>query len=338
MIQTGQEIWPVCLGVPMDDYALIQDFLLNLAAIQSWPAMGSVIKRATTKRDRNWQLPLLACEAVGGSLELALPAMAAVACEQISIILIDDLLDADPRGEYHRLGAPTTANLAVAFQAAGLEAIRSSQASWLARLSAAECLNQMTLTTALGQYHDTQNPATEAEYWMMVKMKSAPFFGAALYVGALLGEADETTATAIQHFGHLYGEMIQIHDDLQDTMAIPAGPDWLLGRSTLPILFAQLTDHPEREKFFKLRGAVSDPDILTEAQRILVRCGAISYGVYHLRYRYQQGQALLKQLALTHRAKLETLLEAQIQPVRDLFKALDLTFNSHLALQLADIT
>jgi hypothetical protein len=63
----------------------------------------------------DWQLRVLAGGASGGSIEQAIPAAAAIACLRISIILVDDLLDADPRGEHHRVGAPTTANLASHF-------------------------------------------------------------------------------------------------------------------------------------------------------------------------------------------------------------------------------
>jgi hypothetical protein len=45
-----------------------------------------------------WLLPLQACEAVGGTPEQAVPAATAVACSQIGIILIDDMLDLDPHG------------------------------------------------------------------------------------------------------------------------------------------------------------------------------------------------------------------------------------------------
>jgi geranylgeranyl pyrophosphate synthase len=132
----------------------------------------------------------------------------------------------------------------------------------------------MMLTMAFGQYLDVQGPKDEEDYWRMVATKSSPFFGSVLYVGALMGGATREDALQIERFGNLYGEMIQIHDDLNDAMAVPANPDWRLDRSPLPILFAQGIEHTEKERFLELRQNISDPVALTEAQTTLIRCGA----------------------------------------------------------------
>jgi geranylgeranyl pyrophosphate synthase len=167
---------------------------------------------------------------------------------------------------------------------------------------------------------ENQNPSSEEAYWHLVQTKSSPFFGTALYSGALLGGAASTTASQIKRFGHLYGEIIQIHDDLNDVMAVPANPDWVLGRSPLPILFAQIVDHPDKERFQALRQAIPDPIALTEAQTILIRCGAVSYCIHHLLARYQVARQLLAEASLTQREGLEGLLETVIEPVKRLLK------------------
>ena len=302
-------------------YERASGLLSNLSVVQSYPEEVSLLKRVTASTPRDWRLPALACEAVGGDPERAIPGVAAIAAAQISIILIDDLLDADPRGEHQRIGMPSAANLAAAFQAAALEAIADHDSDPIVKQAALRSLNHMLLMTAFGQYLDSQNPGDEAAYWRVVQTKSAPFFSAALHVGALLGGADGETADGIQQLGCLYGEMIQIHDDLNDCMAVPANPDWTQGRSPLPILFAQVVDHPDRARFVKLRRAIPDPEALAEAQTILIRCGAISYGIHHLLERYQKGQALLAAMAVPRRDLLETLLADLINPVQALFVA-----------------
>lgn len=309
----------------MDTYAATLNALLNLPSINLWPELQAMLKRATTTRDHNWQLPLIACEAVGGNTAQAIPAMAAIACLQLSIILIDDMLDADPRGEYHRVGAPATANLAAALQAMALEVLEQDDrlGNSTARLAALRSINHTAWLTTLGQNLDTQNPSDETAYWKVVEIKSAPFFGAAFYIGALIGSASLEIAEQLKCFGQLYGEMIQVYDDLHDTMVAPANPDWLLGRSPLPILFAQVVDHPDRRRFLELKRSILDPAALTEAQAILVRCGAISYGIYHLWHRYQQAQTLLRTLPLTKPDSLNALLEEQIQPVQALLKQVE---------------
>jgi geranylgeranyl pyrophosphate synthase len=306
----------------MDIYTNTLNYLSEMSFTRSWPEMQVAIERTAKKKPRDWQLPLLACEAVGGNRELVIPAAAAIACLQIGIILIDDMLDADPRGEYHLIGEPATANMAAAFQAIGLEAIYQSDASPEVKLEAIRSLNQMILTTTLGQYLDIQNPDVEKAYWHLVRTKSSPFFGAALHVGALLGCASLYVAAQIKELGHIYGEMIQIHDDLNDTMAVPANPDWTQGRFPLPILFAQTVDHPEKGRFTKLREMISDPDALTEAQEILIRCGAVSYCIDQLIQRYQSATEIISELNLKTTEPLDRLLNDVIVPVMNLFNAI----------------
>ena len=313
----------------MDIYALVLDVLSESEStvIQAWPEMQVLLRRAAARQPRDWRLPALACEAVGGKPEEAASAAAAIACAQISIILIDDLLDADPRGEYQAIGAPAAANLAAAFQAAALEIIAEKDRvrDPAAGLSAWRSLNQMMLTTAFGQRLDIQNPADEAAYWKVVESKSAPFYSATLQVGAILGGASIEVGEKFRQLGCLYGEMIQIHDDLNDAMAVPANPDWAQGRSSLPILFAQTVDYPERQRFVELRRALQiapDIEMLAEAQAILIRSGAVSYCVYELLRRHHLAQALLATLAVDHRAAIESLFEDLVRPVRRLFAAM----------------
>ncbi len=309
----------------MDIFASTLDLLWALPTIQAWPDMRDLLKRAAARKPRFWALPLLACEAVGGAPQQALPACAAIACLYTSLVLLDDLLDADPRGEHQSLGASATANLAAAFQAAAMEAIARSHIRRVPRLAALDGLNQAALTTAFGQYLDTQNPADETAYWRVVQTKSAPFFGAALHVGALVGGACAQIAAQLRCLGRLYGEMIQIHDDLNDSLAVPANPDWMLGRAPLPILFAQVVNHPERARFQELRRAIPDSEALVEAQNILIRCGAVSYGIHQLLFRYQQAQVALRALSLAQHDGLDDLLKGQVKPVRELFQAIEIT-------------
>jgi len=309
----------------MDVYDLASERLSGLAITQAWPEMQAVLKRVIAKKDRHWRIPVVVCEAVGGSPEQAIPALAALACLHTSILLIDDMLDADPRGEYHRLGAPAVANLAAALQAVSLEVLAQSEAPQPTRLASLQSLNRAALIIAGGQQLDTQNPADEIAYWQVVKMKSSPFFGAAVHVGALLGGASVEIAEALRQWGNLYGEMIQIHDDLNDAMAVPANPDWTLGRTSLPILFAQNVEYPAREQFLELRRQLQsgpDSEVLTEAQTILLRCGAVSYSIEELFSRHRTAQEWINDLRVPQRAGLELLLEDLIEPVNKLFATL----------------
>lgn len=306
----------------METHSSALNFVCELPFLREWPELQDLLRRGSLPNLDAWRLPALACEAVGGTPEQALPALAALACELLSIILFDDMLDEDVRGEHQRIGMPITANYASALQSAGLEAILRSEADPEVKLAAMGSLNQMMLTTAFGQHCDIGNPVDEEGYWRVVETKSSPYFSTAFYVGALLGGASFEIAEGLRQFGHLHGELTQIHDDFNDAMARPANADWLQGRSSLPILFAQVVDHPDRARFIKLRRSISDPGMLEEAQAILIHSGAISYCVDQLMRRHQKAQAILDDLSLVHRAALQTLLDAQISPVHKLFREL----------------
>ena len=309
----------------MEIYQSTLDYLSAFPIFDSWREMRAILQHGASLRPRDWQLPIVACQAVGKPAEQAIPASAALACAQISIILVDDLLDHDPRGEYHRLGPGRASNLALAFQAAGMDALIKSPAGSSARLAALDSLNRMMLTTAHGQELDVQNPADEASYWRVVETKSAPFYGCALRLGALLAEPGEEAAKNLEHLGQIYGEMIQIHDDLNDTMAVPANPDWLQKRKPLPILFALTVEHPQRARFLELYYNVSEENTLQEAQEILIRCGAVSYCVDQLLHRYRKAQDIMEDSSLANKEAVSSLLEAVIEPVYRLFETLGIS-------------
>jgi geranylgeranyl pyrophosphate synthase len=187
------------------------------------------------------------------------------------------------------------------------------------RVEAVSVLNRMILQTASGQNLDVTNQQSEEGYWAVTRAKSSPYFGAALFIGALFGGGSLEIARELWNFGCIYGEMMQIHDDLNDCLASPANVDWLNGRSPLPILFAQSVAHPDRARFLELRGLVEDPEALEEAQAILVRCGAISYCVNELLSRHSRGIQLLNQIELAKPELLEQLLDEVIAPVQHLF-------------------
>ena len=309
----------------MDIYPLTTEYLLALPIFDAWEEMKTILQRAASLQPRDWRLPLITCQAVGKSAEKAIPASAALACAQISIILVDDMLDDDPRGEYQRIGCGRASNFALAFQNAGIDALIKSGASSSVRQEALDSLNRMMLTTAHGQELDVQNPEDEASYWRVVESKSAPFYGCALHLGALFAENREDVTQNLERLGRIYGEMIQLHDDLNDTMAVPANPDWLQNRKPLPVLFALTVEHPDRARFMELYEDISVGGALQEAQEILIRCGAVSYCVHQLIRRHQIAQELLNKTQLANKEILDSLLGGVIAPVWKLFESLGLS-------------
>ena len=85
---------------------------------------------------------------------------------------------------------------------------------------------------------------SEAQYYEVIKAKTAALFGAACYGSALLSGAPEQTCTQMRSFGLNLGVAFQIVDDLLDyqgdasTMGKNVGDDLAEGKPTLPLIYA----------------------------------------------------------------------------------------------------
>ena len=313
----------------------IRACVLSVPEVAAWPEMAGLFNHEGAEPRPDWSLPLLACRAAGGQALAAVPGAAAVACMQISIILVDDMLDDDPRGEYRRLGAGPAANLSLAFQAAAFRVIAPGVQDAERRAAVTASLAWLGLATALGQHWDVQDRSDEDNYWKVVRAKSTPFYGAALHVGALLGGADARVAEDLRAFGLLVGEVIQIQDDLLDAFQTPANPDWKQGRNNLAILYALAARHRDRGRFVELLPRIDDPQSLREAQQILIGCGAVSYCAYHLVQRYQRARQLLDAAPLADPAPMREVLARETEPLEQLLQSVGAELPSELLLQSA---
>lgn len=293
--------------------------LLKQPAVKQWPLLQRIVHQANGRPPVAWDFPIAGSLAVGSPAEAAIPPVAAITCAHIAIILIDDILDEDPRGEYRQLGAGRTANLASALGSLGQQVLelRACRQPALASATYAQLLSN----TAYGQDLDVQNPHSEEGYWAVARAKSSPYFAAALSLGGLYGGAEAETAMGLRQFGALFGEVMQIHDDLNDCLAEPANVDWLQGRAPLPLLFAELVPHPEQQRFIELRSRVQQAEALQEAQQILVRSGAISYCVNELLLRQEKLEQMLEEMALADPTPLRQILDQAVAPITHLFDA-----------------
>src|SRR5690242_15177545 len=240
----------------------IKNLIFALPEFSAWPEMAAIFERTHGTLSREWELPWLACQAVGGTLAEVLPGAAALACIQLSIVLVDDMLDDDPRGDYHHLGYGATANLALAYQAAAFSLVKAAPVNAERRAGLTGWLAHIGLGTAFGQYHDAHNAGDEATYWQVVRGKSGPFYGAALALGALLGGASPEVIERLNELGILLGETSQIYDDLADALRSPARPDWQHGRNNLLILYALTATYPDRARFEGCLPQVADAEKL----------------------------------------------------------------------------
>ncbi len=294
----------------------------TIPEVAAWPEMLELIERVGHREGgvSVWDYPVAACRAVGGTPEAALPGAAAVFCSLLSIHLVDDILDEDPRGDHIRLGVGPAANLALAFQAAGHRLLDAAGVDARTRCLLQATFAQMGLATAFGQSLDLHDLRGEEDYWRVVEAKTPPLFGAAFRLGALLGGATDELADEIGQWGNVLGRFIQVSDDLSDALQVPPRTDWHRRSNNLPILFAMTAQHPDREAFVDLAARHQDPEALEEAQKILLRSGAVSYCAFKMIEISQESRDRLARLALRDPAPLDELLGSHLRPLHRLFE------------------
>jgi geranylgeranyl diphosphate synthase type I len=300
----------------------IKERVRAISEIVAWPQMLRLTERVVHRDALSvWDYPIAACQAVGGEGRDALPGAAAIFCSLISIHLVDDMLDDDPKGDYHRMGAGRAANLALAFQAAGHLLLEAPEIPPAVRTDLHATFARMSLGTAFGQDMDSQELRTEEEYWRTVEAKTPPLFGAAFRLGALLGGAPPAMAEGLGAFGAVLGRLVQVSDDLSDALETPARADWSRRSNNLPILYAMTADHPLRERFLDLSMRPEDPEALAEAQRILIRSGAVSYCTFKMIELSQEAREALERVPLRDSDPVERILAAHLRPLHKLLES-----------------
>jgi octaprenyl-diphosphate synthase len=84
---------------------------------------------------------------------------------------------------------------------------------------------------------------SEAQYFDVLKRKTAFLFSASCEIGAILGEGSEEQQTALREYGLNLGTAFQLIDDLldftssEDALGKAAGADLLGGKVTLPLIY-----------------------------------------------------------------------------------------------------
>jgi octaprenyl-diphosphate synthase len=89
---------------------------------------------------------------------------------------------------------------------------------------------------------------SEAQYFDVLKRKTAYLFSASCEIGAILGGASEQQQTALRDYGLCLGTAFQLIDDLLDftsseeALGKAAGADLLGGKVTLPLIYLRDTE------------------------------------------------------------------------------------------------
>lgn len=284
------------------------------------PEMRQYWTEATARRRQDWELPALVASAIDPNFRtnpISDRVVAAIGCCQISIILVDDILDDDPKGAYRQIGAGKAANMALAFQSVAFKLVAGLDAPAERARRLSHALSAMSLRTAVGQHLDVSETAwSEAGYWQVVDDKSTPFYEWVMGIGALMHGNDEFVAT-FRAIGKIVGQMIQIRDDLVDIMAETPAPDWAHGGNLL-LIYARENEDRAAVRTFEtaVAGVLSgEAGALESAQEYLIGDGAVNYCAELLKAKAEDARGILRMSAVTNHQPIQGLLDKLVNQV-----------------------
>jgi geranylgeranyl diphosphate synthase type I len=236
-------------------------------------------------------LCLLACEAVGGTLEQALPAAAAIELVHNFSLIHDDIEDQSLTRRHRETvwavwGSAQGINCGdgmytTAWRELGELAERGVSPE--RALHAQRVLCETCLTLTEGQYLDmsfeNQENVSLDSYIRMISCKSAALIACSACLGSYLGGGDDRVVGLYRDFGENLGLAFQVIDDLlgiwgaEDVTGKSVSTDILSRKKTLPVLYA--IGDPELQAIYA-QETLEQGDVERVVQ-ILEACGARNY-------------------------------------------------------------
>lgn len=233
---------------------------------------------------------LLVCAACGSNWEKALPAAAAVELLHNFSLIHDDIEDnsSTRRGRptvWVRWGIPQALNAGdTQFTLAHLSLLEMQGVSPAALVQSARLLQETCLALTQGQYLDisfeTRDDVSIAEYWSMIKGKTASLLAGCCGLGAIAGGATPNQYEAYVQFGEKVGLAFQALDDILGIWGDAAligksnESDLISGKKSLPILYGLSQN---KEFAYRWRQGPIQPQQLSEVIKMLEKTGAREY-------------------------------------------------------------
>jgi geranylgeranyl pyrophosphate synthase len=169
-------------------------------------------------------LACLVAEALGGSIEAAMPAALAIEIIQAASLVHDDFVD----GDALRHGRPAAWTVLTPRRAVLLADVMFATAiEKMAESGAAEAaaVAHAIATMARGAFQELVDPLQmqPEAYRRIIQCKTGSLFAAAARLGALAAGAPQPQVEAAHEFGARTGEAYQIADDLTDIARLRGG-------------------------------------------------------------------------------------------------------------------
>lgn len=245
---------------------------------------------ATGKRIRPLLL-LLTTASCGMDWKKTLPAAAAVELVHNFSLVHDDIQDNSPkrRGRptvWVKWGSPLAINVGDALFVLSTLALTDlgHEIPPDRALDSFRILQQSCLDLTRGQYLDMsfedRSDVKVEDYWLMITGKTASLLSASCHIGAILGNAEESTEEAYRSFGHFLGLAFQVQDDIlgiwgdENVTGKSAASDLIERKKSLPVL-AGLNKQGNFADFWN-KNAIT-PENVEEAAKLLASDSAYTY-------------------------------------------------------------
>jgi geranylgeranyl diphosphate synthase type I len=260
--------------------------------------LGSMCAHALVPSGKLFR-PILLLEsamAVGGDVDVVLPAAIGAECGHVASLVHDDIIDDDDlrRGRpsvQYKFGADNAivAGDALIFELfAALAECRGTGARPDRIVAALDVVARCGIDLCRGQsleaeLRDRMDLDLDA-YLTMVTLKTAALFRGVCECGALLAGGEQTMVRALGVYAQNLGCAFQVHDDLMsytqdtDVMGKPDTSDIRNSRLTLPVILAYQNSSPEdRATIMEMLVGEGDPAIRRNTLvSILDRVGALA--------------------------------------------------------------
>ena len=197
-------------------------------------------------------IAMLACSAVGGNPDDAVPYGAALEILHTFTLVHDDIMDDDDtrrgRPSVHRAFDEATAILAgdtlfaIAFEITTAEHLPAAVGRTLAH-NIATMAREICEGQQLDMSFEERADVSEELFLTMIEKKTAKLFEHAALGGAIIGNGSHEEQEALRRYGYALGMAFQVWDDCLDVIGVdigkPVGSDIREGKKTLMYIHAR---------------------------------------------------------------------------------------------------
>jgi geranylgeranyl diphosphate synthase, type I len=260
-------------------------------------------------------LPILFCEANGGSRQQVLPIVSVWHLLRHAARILDDIEDGNAITETMPLDLNVSTGLI--FTASYL--LSQLEASGVPAESAQairDDFHVVLLQTCGGQHQDlTPSQPSLEKSWQIAEAKSGASLGLICWASGYVACSDHQELNLYRQFGHKLGLLDQIHDDLVD---LSSKEDlFAASKHSLPVGYAAtVLPKAQKETLLSLLDTVaSESNNAEQARQLITNSGAAVYLVTKMSIIRQEANQLLQTMKLAPDIKnqLQTVLE-QIAP------------------------